>query len=227
MPFNSPQEAEARLRDPAKLAPQEVRDLIPHMNQITETGMRRLNAELALQDLEAVQQFEKSSSRLTQWLIGLTVVLLILTGVIAWYSYVLSTAEKKVAVPPQSDAVPQANAKHILGPWQAKLAVPGTASLPSENPVIKCSVLKTADFSAGYLHLGFANLSDQSYLVKYIVLGYNKKGERISQGSDEFAILKRESVVRQNFLNSQDALISKPGSTFVIQLQLEEARSQR
>jgi hypothetical protein len=130
-------------------------------------------------------------------------------------------------VPPQSDAVPQATAKHILGPWQAKLTVPGTASLPSENPVIKCSLLKTADFSAGYLHLTFANLSDQSYVVKYAVLGYNTKGERISQGNDEFAILKRESVVRQDFLNSQDAPSSNPGSRFVIQLQLEEAQSER
>jgi hypothetical protein len=123
----------------------------------------------------------------------------------------------------QSDAAPQATAKHILGPWQAKLTVPGTASLPSEHPLIKCSLLKTADFSAGYLHLAFANLSDQSYVVKYIVLGYNTKGQRISQGNDEFAIGKRESVIRQDFLNGQDA-VSNPGSLFVIQLQLEEAR---
>jgi hypothetical protein len=117
MPFNSPQEAEARLRDPAKLAPQEVRDLIPHMNQIGETGIRRLNAELVLQNIEAIQQFEKSSSRLTLWVVWLTVVLLILTGVIAWYSRVLVRAEKKVAVRSQSDdAAPQATAKHILGP---------------------------------------------------------------------------------------------------------------
>jgi hypothetical protein len=125
------------------------------------------------------------------------------------------------SVSPQSDAVPQATAKHILGPWQAKLTVPGTASLPSENPVIKCSLLKTAVFSAGYLHLTFTNLSDQSYLVKYVVLGYNKKGERISQGSDEFAILKREKVVRQDFLDGQDARTFNPGSSFVIQLQLK------
>jgi hypothetical protein len=133
-----------------------------------------------LQDLEAVQQFEKSSSRLTQWLIGLTVVLLLLTGVIAWYSYVLARAEKNV--PPQSDAVPQATAKHILGPWQAKLTVPGTASLPSEKPLIKCSLLKTADFNAGYLHLAFANLSDQSYLVKVHRSGVqNKRPENQSR----------------------------------------------
>jgi hypothetical protein len=103
---------------------------------------------------------------------------------------------------PQSDAVPQATAKHILGTWQAKLTVPGTVSLPSENPVIKCSLLKTADFSAGYLHLTFANLSDQSYVVKYTVLGYNTKGERISQGNDEFAILKRESVVKDRIFST-------------------------
>jgi hypothetical protein len=127
----------------------------------------------------------------------------------------------------QSDAAPQATAKHILGPWQAKLTVPGTASLPSENPLIRCNVLKTANFSAGYLNLTFTNLSDQSYVVKYIVLGYNKKGQRISQGSDEFVIAKRESVVRQDFLNSQDAPVSNPGSLFVIQLQLEEAQSER
>jgi hypothetical protein len=126
-------------------------------------------------------------------------------------------------IPRQSDAAPQATTKHVLGPWQARLTVPGTASLPSENPVIKCSLLKTADFSAGYLHLAFANLSSQSYVVKYIVLGYNKKGQRISQGNDDFVIGKHESVVRQDFLNSQDALMSNPGSLFVIQLQLEEA----
>jgi hypothetical protein len=227
MPVNSPQEAEARLRDPAKLAPQQVRDLIPYMNQISEAGMRRLNAELALQNLEAVQQFENSSSKLTRWVVWLTVVLLILTGVIVWYSRVLARAEKKAAVPSQSNAAPQAAAKHILGPWQAKLTVPGTASLPADNPVIKCSLLKTADFSAGYLHLTFANLSDQSYVVKYVVLGYNKKGERISQGNDDFVIGKRESVARKDFLNSQDAPLSNPGSLFVIQLQLEEAQSER
>jgi hypothetical protein len=221
MVFNSPEAAETRLRDPAKLLPQEVRDLIPYMNQISEAGMRRLNAELALQNLEAVQQFEKSSSRLSQWIIWLTAVLLLLTGVIAWYSRVLARTGKTVAVRSQSDAAPQAIAKHILGPWQAKLTVPGTVSLPSENPLIKCSLSKTADFNAGYLHLTFANLSSQSYVVKYIVLGYNTKGQRISQGNDEFAIQKRETVARQDFLNSQDALMSKPGSTFVIQLQLE------
>ena len=42
MTFNSWQEADNRLRtNSAKLTPEEVRDLMPHMNQISETGMRR------------------------------------------------------------------------------------------------------------------------------------------------------------------------------------------
>jgi hypothetical protein len=93
MPFNSSQQVENRLRtDTAKLTPKEVRDLMPYMNQISEAGMRRLNSELALQNLEAVQKFEKSSSRLTWWLIGLTGVLVILTIVIAAYTSLLARA---------------------------------------------------------------------------------------------------------------------------------------
>jgi hypothetical protein len=111
MPFKSSQDAETRLRDSAKLTTQEVQDLFPYMNQLSIAGERRLTAELALQNLEAVQKFETSSSKLTQWLIGLTVVLLLLTGVIAWYSYVLARAEKKVAVASPSDAAQQSSAK--------------------------------------------------------------------------------------------------------------------
>jgi hypothetical protein len=91
MPFNSSQQVENRLRtDTTKLIPEDVRDLIPWINTISEVGMRRLNSELALQNLEAVQQFEKSSSRLTLWLLGLTVVLTILTVVIAFYTVMLA-----------------------------------------------------------------------------------------------------------------------------------------
>jgi hypothetical protein len=60
------------------------------MNQISEGAMRRLDSELALQNLEAVQEFEKSSSRLTLWLLGLTVVLTVLTVVIAFYTVALA-----------------------------------------------------------------------------------------------------------------------------------------
>lgn len=93
MPFNSSQEVENRLRtNTAKLEPGEVRDLMPWMNQISEAGMRRLKSELSLRNLEAVQQFEKSSSQLTWVIIGLTGVLVILTVVIAVYTAVLARA---------------------------------------------------------------------------------------------------------------------------------------
>ena|SRR5438046_2224982 len=90
MPFNSSQDVEARLANPAPLTSAEIRDLFPHLNQVSETGMRRLNAHLALENLEAVRKFEQSSSTLTKWLIGLTVVLVILTIVIAFYTFVLA-----------------------------------------------------------------------------------------------------------------------------------------
>jgi hypothetical protein len=91
LPFNSSQEVENRLRvDTKKLSIEEVRSLTLWMNQISEGGMRRLNSELALQNLEAVQQFEESSSRLTWVLVGMTAALVILTVVITVYTVVLA-----------------------------------------------------------------------------------------------------------------------------------------
>src|ERR1700693_4441686 len=83
MPFRSNQEVEQRLLDPSRLEPREIRDLIEWMGQISERGMRRLNIELSLQNLDAVQRFEHSSSSLTKWLIGLTIALVILLVVVA------------------------------------------------------------------------------------------------------------------------------------------------
>ena len=91
MPFNSSQAADNRLvADPARLTQEEVRDLIPWMRQISEAGMRRLGVELSLRNLEATQQFEQSSSKLTKWLVWLTAVLVVLTLVVAYYSAVLT-----------------------------------------------------------------------------------------------------------------------------------------
>jgi hypothetical protein len=93
MPFNSWQDAEQRLGNPDPLSSEEIRDLFPWMSLVSETGMRRLNAHLALKNLEAVQKFELSSSRLTKWLIGLTVMLVVLTIVITCYTVVLALKE--------------------------------------------------------------------------------------------------------------------------------------
>lgn len=80
MPFESSYKADVRLvGDKTELTEKEVRDLFEWLHQISESGMRRLNAELALQNLKAVQKFEQSSSRLTKWLIVFTVVLTALT----------------------------------------------------------------------------------------------------------------------------------------------------
>ena len=100
MPFASSDDAETRLKNPAKLTEQEVRDLIEWMHQIGESGMRRLNAQLALQNIEAVQKFEASSSNLTNWLIWLTIVLVALTIVITYYTYVLAHSEKHASASP-------------------------------------------------------------------------------------------------------------------------------
>jgi hypothetical protein len=85
MPFNSGSDVEARLRDPANLTSREVRDLMPWV-----IGERRLTAELALWNLEAVQRFERSSNKLTKYLAWVTVALVLLTVAIAYYSFVLA-----------------------------------------------------------------------------------------------------------------------------------------
>ena len=86
MAFKSREDVHRRLCDPAKLTPAEVRELFPWMSQITESDLRRLKAEITLQNLEAVQKFERNSSRLTWCLIVLTFVLVALTAVIARYT---------------------------------------------------------------------------------------------------------------------------------------------
>ena len=92
--FRSSQEVETRLLEILKLTPQEVHDLFPWMRQISEGGMRRLHVELDLQTLEAIQKFESSSSRLTGWLIALSVILVVLTVVIAFYTVLLARATR-------------------------------------------------------------------------------------------------------------------------------------
>lgn len=218
MPFNSWQEVEDRLKNPASLTSEEIRDLFPWMNQISETGMRRLNAHLALEDLEAVRKFEQSSSKLTQWLIGLTAALVILTIVIALYTVVLARKEPSV----QRQSTSQASTKNTLGPWKAKFSIPGSAALPENSPTVKCSFAKSATAGFGFIAVTVANLNDESYVVRYDIYGYDQKGKRISQGSDEFAIGKHETVLRNVFLQSEESVPGKVGSVFWIQMVLED-----
>jgi hypothetical protein len=216
MSFKSLQEAETRLADPKPLSSKELFDLFEHINQLSESAMRRLT----LQHLQALQNFERNSRRLTIVLIVLTVILVALTIVIACYTVVLARKEPSVAG--HQPASSQASTKKTLGPWKAKFNIPGTAVLPDDNPTVKCSFAKSADAGVGFIAVTVDNLSKESHTVRYNIYGYDQNGRRISQGGDEFAIGKRETVLRSVFLKSEESVPGKLGSVFWIQMVLED-----
>ena len=113
-------------------------------------------------------------------------------------------------------------AKSTRGPWKAKFTVPGSADLPEQSTVIRCSFAKPIEYSVGYMNVTLTNLDDHQFMVKYAVFGYNKKGQRISEGTDRFTIGRQESVVRKIFLANQESMMSVPGSLFWIVMELEE-----
>ena len=91
MPFKDSQEAEKRLREnPDRITPQEWRDLMPWIHDVSGLSIKRVDAELALQNIEAVQKFEQSSSMLTWWLIGMTGVLVLLTAALVYTTFLLT-----------------------------------------------------------------------------------------------------------------------------------------
>jgi len=215
MAFKSWQDAEKRLADPKPLSSEEISDLFPWMNLVGKTAMRRL----LLQDLRVLQNFERSSRRLTIVLIGLTVILVALTIVIACYSVVLARKETSAG---QHQSTSQNSAKKTLGPWKAKFSIPGSAVLPDNNPTVKCAFAKSTDAAFGFIGVTIVNLSGESYAVRYNIYGYDQSGRRISQGSDEFAIGRHETVLRSVFLKSEEKALGKLGSVFWIQLVLED-----
>lgn len=104
------------------------------------------------------------------------------------------------------------------GTWRARVRIPGSVELPVENPIIKCTFARTLESSLGFLSVTHRNLTDRSYIVNYDVFGYDEKGQRVSQGTDEFVIGKRETVVRKLYLYSQEPGMGKIGSVFAIQI---------
>lgn len=217
MAFHSWEEAEKRLENPDPLSSEEIRDLLPYMNQVGETAMRRLT----LESLHAVRKFEKSSSKLTKWLIGLTVVLVILTIVIARYTVVLARKETSGG-DRQSTSSQSTSAKKMLGPWKAKFSIPGSAEVPEKNPILKYSFAEDANAGFGYVGVTVANLSGNSHAVRYSIYGYDEDGRRISEGTDDFKIGERETVLRKVFLVSQQSVQGQLGSVFWIQVVLED-----
>lgn len=72
MSLPSQQEAETRLRDPAPLTEQEIRDLMEWMGSLSTGAIRRLDAESALQSLTAIRKFDVSSGKIGIWGLALT-----------------------------------------------------------------------------------------------------------------------------------------------------------
>jgi hypothetical protein len=81
MPINSLQDAETRLADPATLREKDVSDLIPWLGAIGGGLIWRLFADLASQNIAAIQKFDKSSSKLSKRLLWLTWAIVGLTAV--------------------------------------------------------------------------------------------------------------------------------------------------
>src|SRR5467141_2078286 len=74
-------------------------------------------------------------------------------------------------------------AKSTRGPWKAKFTVPGSADLPEQTAVIRCSFANPR-FNFGSIKVTLKNLDDRQFMVTYSIFGYNKKGQRIIEGSD-------------------------------------------
>ena len=83
--FKSKEDANARLTgNTAPLTPAEVRDLLPWLGSLGGVEVLRLQAEMTIQQLRAIQEFDKSSRALTRILISLTIVIAALTVVLAF-----------------------------------------------------------------------------------------------------------------------------------------------
>ena len=91
MPFLRVRDAELRLiEDTSPLTAEEVRDLMPWMNVLGTGAVRRLETELALQTIQAVESLNRSSRKPSSWIIVLTVVLVVLTSAITYFTILLT-----------------------------------------------------------------------------------------------------------------------------------------
>ncbi len=79
MPIHTLLEAEARLRDPAPLTQEDIRELMPRMTLLSTGAVRRLEAEQALQNLQAIRLFDASSQKIWRWSLWLNIALFFLT----------------------------------------------------------------------------------------------------------------------------------------------------
>ncbi len=80
MPFHSANDVQQRLtQNPEPLSDQELIDLYPWMQQLSTGGAHRLQVELALRNIQSVERFDKSSSKVAHWSLILNVGMLVLS----------------------------------------------------------------------------------------------------------------------------------------------------
>ena len=73
MPYQSQAEANDRLADPAPLTDQELLDLLPWMRAMAGGSLQRLHTEVAIKNVTAIRDFERSSNRVARWMIVLVI----------------------------------------------------------------------------------------------------------------------------------------------------------
>ena len=86
-----------RMKDAKPLAFEDFRDMLVWIKQTYNVKAADiLNLRVAIQldqalgeTRQAIRDFDTSSRKLTRWLIGLTIVLVVLTGVITWLTVLL------------------------------------------------------------------------------------------------------------------------------------------
>jgi len=80
MPFHSSNDVIQRLtQNPAQLSDQEIIDLYPWMQQLTTGAAHRLNAELALRNIQSIARFGENSTRVARWSLALNGAMLLLS----------------------------------------------------------------------------------------------------------------------------------------------------
>lgn len=113
-------------------------------------------------------------------------------------------------------------ATNEVGQWKARFRFPGSVQMPDAHPLIRYDFQDAPDAS-GFAGVTITNLSDRPYVVDYHVYGYDSEGRRVSDGEDEFAIGRRESVVRKILLVSQAPVLQREfGATFSVEMSLKK-----
>ncbi len=123
------------LKDPSRLTEQDIRDLIPWIRDFDSHMAQRLHVELSLQNIEAIQKFDRSSSKLSSRIGWLTFVILFLTFVIAGFTialYIQGARNTTLLERFEKESIP---VKVVAEPVDEKAVIPKQEVMEeSENP---------------------------------------------------------------------------------------------